>query len=95
MSQQPPIKTRIATISDLPDILYIINHSITTSTSDYRYDTIDITIIHSWYEERTKNNEPVLVATIDDRVVGYATYCRFREKNWIPIFRRTFYLLSP
>jgi phosphinothricin acetyltransferase len=80
MSQQPPIKTRIATISDLPDILYIINHSITTSTSDYRYDTIDITNLHSWYQERIKNNEPVFVATMDDRVVGYATYCQFRER---------------
>lgn len=80
VSQQPPIKTRIATISDLPHIVYIINHSITTSTSDYRYDIIDITNLQSWYEERTKNNEPVLVATIDDRVVGYATYCQFRKR---------------
>jgi len=80
MSQQPPIKIRPAIISDLPNILYIINHSITTSTSDYRYDTINITDLHYWYGERTKNHEPVFVATMDNCVVGYATYCQFRER---------------
>ena len=80
MSQQPQIKTRIATINDLPNILYIINHTITTSTSDYRYDTINITDLYCWYDERTKNHDPVFVATIDDLVVGYATYGRFRER---------------
>ena len=80
MCQQPPIKTRIATISDLPNILYIINHSITTSTSDYRYDTINITDLHCWYEKRTKNHEPVFVAVMNNLVVGYATYCQFRER---------------
>ena len=49
MSQQPPIEMRTATISDLPDILYIINHSITTSTSDYRYDTINMEELERWY----------------------------------------------
>lgn len=78
MIQKPSI--RIATTSDLPNILYIINHTITTSTSDYRYDTIKITDLHCWYETRTKNHEPVFVATIDDLIVGYATYCQFRER---------------
>lgn len=80
MSQQPQIKIRTATTGDLPHILYIINHTITTSTSDYRYDTINITDLYCWYDERTKNHDPVFVATIDDLVVGYATYCQFRER---------------
>lgn len=71
---------RAATISDLPDILYIINHAIDTSTSDYRYDTISITDLHRWYEERKTNNEPVFVAIIDEIVVGYASYCPFRKR---------------
>ena len=80
MSQQLPVKIRIATISDLPDILYIINHSITTSTSDYRYDTICMEELEQWYEERKTKNEPVFVAAIDDIVVGYATYSQFRKR---------------
>ena len=78
MIQKPSI--RIATISDLPDILYIINHSITTSTSDYRYDTINIVKLEQLYEERKTNNEPVFVATINNLVVGYASYSQFRER---------------
>ena len=50
MIQKPSI--RISTSSDLPNILYIINHAITTSTSNYRYDTINITDLHCWYEKR-------------------------------------------
>ena len=80
MSQQLPVKIRTTTLSDLPDILYIINHSITTSTSDYRYDTINIVKLEQWYEERKTNNEPVFVATINNLVVGYATYSQFRER---------------
>ena len=74
MSQQLPVKIRTATISDLPDILYIRNHTIETSTSDYRYDTISITELHRWYEERKTNNEPVFTAIMDELIVGYASY---------------------
>lgn len=75
MSQQSPIEIRTATISDLPDILYIINHSITTSTADYRYDTISMEELEQWY-----NQHPVFVATMNNLVVGYATYSQFRER---------------
>ena len=80
MSQQPPIEIRTVMISNLPDILYIINHSITTSTSDYRYDTINMEEIERWYNTHKIHENPVFVATIDDLVVGYATYCQFRER---------------
>ena len=73
MSQQLPVKIRTATISDLPDILYIINHSIKNSTSDYRYDTINMEELERWY-----NQNPVFVAAMNNLVVGYATYSQFR-----------------
>ena len=73
MSQQLPVKIRTVTISDLPHILYIMNPTITTSTSGYRYDTINIGELEQWYNTQ----EPVFVATIDDLVVGYATYSQF------------------
>ena len=75
MSQQLPVKIRTATISDLPDILYIINHSITNSTSDYRYDTINMEELERWY-----NQNHVFVAAMNNFVVGYATYSQFRER---------------
>ena len=80
MSQQLPVKIRTATISDLPDILYIINHSITTSTSDYRYDTINMEELERWYNTRMIHQHPVFVATMNNLVVGYATYSQFRER---------------
>ena len=73
MIQKPSI--RIATISDLPDILYIINHAIETSTSDYRYDTINMEELERWY-----NQNHVFVAAMNNLVVGYATYSQFRER---------------
>ena len=75
MSQQLPVKIRTATIIDLPDILYIINHSITNSTSDYRYDTINMEELERWY-----NQNHVFVAAMNNLVVGYATYSQFRER---------------
>ena len=69
MSQQPPIEIRTVMISNLPDILYIINHSITTSTSDYRYDTINMEEIERWYNTHKIHQKPVFVAAIDNIVV--------------------------
>ena len=79
MSQQLPVKIRIATSSDLPDILYIINHSITTSTSDYRYDTINMEELERWYNTHKIHQNPLFVAATNKLVVGYATYSQFRE----------------
>lgn len=80
MSHEFIIKVRTANLSDLPHILYIMNHTITTSTSDYRYDKINILELEQWYNTHMIHKEPVFVATIDDLVVGYATYCQFRDR---------------
>lgn len=80
MSQHLPVEIRTATISDLPDILYIINHSITTSSSDYRYDTINMEELERWYNRHKIHENPVFVAATNNLVVGYATYSQFRER---------------
>ena len=65
--------------SDLPNMLYIMNYTIITSTLDYRYDTVNIVVLEQWYNTHNIHHEPVFVATMRDLAVGYATYCQFGE----------------
>ena len=74
------IKIRIAEESELEFILDIINDTIETTTNDYRYDKINISGIKEWYRNHIKNAEPVLVALLNNIVIGYATYSKFRDR---------------
>lgn len=72
---------RNATKNDIQDILNIINYYINTSTNDYRYNKININELLNWQNNSIKNNQPIIVATINNSIVGYATYNQFRNRT--------------
>jgi len=75
------IIVRSARIEDLETILEIVNDAILNTTAIYDYDvrTLDDQIL--WFQEKQKQNFPVIVATDEnDNVVGFGTYGTFRMK---------------
>lgn len=71
---------RAATASDLSQILDIVNESIRNTVAIYDYDerTLDDQII--WFNDKIKSDFPVLVATLDQTVVGFGSYGSFKAK---------------
>lgn len=71
---------RKATKDDIKDILDIYNYAILNTTASYDYKTYTIEMRTKWYNEKIKNNEPIIVFEIEDKVVGLATFGEFRDK---------------
>jgi L-amino acid N-acyltransferase YncA len=69
---------RLATDTDLADILVIYNHAIerTTAVFEYRPHTLDMR--REWFRAKQAASIPVFVAVDDARVIGFASYGPFR-----------------
>jgi phosphinothricin acetyltransferase len=77
---------RDATVSDCGDMLTIYNEIVRTSTAIFSDTPRSEEQQHYWFEDRTSNGLPVLVACEDGRVLGFASYGPFRA--W-PGYRHT------
>lgn len=71
---------RSATEKDLGDILEINNHEILHSTVNYDYDPKTLEFQKSWFQEKIEKGFPIIVVTVDQKVMGFATYGTFRPK---------------
>lgn len=71
---------RQATLTDLDKILNIVNHSILHTTANYSYEIQDLEAQKKWFEDKKVKNLPVIVADLDNEVVGFGSYGQFREK---------------
>jgi len=69
---------RPATESDVPAILFIYNHILNTSTAIYSNQPSTLEDRLAWFRTRTQAGYPVLVATIEQQVVGFSTFGDFR-----------------
>jgi L-amino acid N-acyltransferase len=69
-----------ATISDLPAILEIVNYEILNTTAIWDYEIRTIDQQTEIFNEKQKNQFPILVAILDNKVVGFGTYGTFRHK---------------
>lgn len=71
---------RNATENDLPGILEIYNDAILNTTAIYNYLPYTTHDINNWYADKLKNKHPVLVAIVDNKVAGFASYGHFRVR---------------
>ncbi len=71
---------------DLSAILDIYNHVILNTTSVYSEEPHTFQMRLNWYNERTNNGFPVLVAEQEGQVIGFASFGHFRV--W-PCYRYT------
>ncbi len=63
---------------DLPGLVAIYNDVIATSTAVYRDEPATFEERRDWFRGRAAHNCPVLVATDDTGVIGFASYGDFR-----------------
>ncbi|MCX4098678.1 GNAT family N-acetyltransferase [Nocardia sp. alder85J] len=71
---------RDAREDDLPAILAIHNDNIAVSTAIWDDQQVGLDERLAWWKSRTAAGHPVLVAEVDGRVAGYASYGQFRPK---------------
>ena len=64
--------------SDLPGLLAIYNDVIATSTAIYSYAPVTLEDRTLWWRERVAMGYPVLAATDESGVLGFATFGDFR-----------------
>jgi L-amino acid N-acyltransferase len=69
---------RPAAEADLPAILAIYNDAVAKTTAIWNDGFADLDNRRQWYEGRRRSRYPVLVATLDDAVIGYASFGDFR-----------------
>ena len=69
---------RAAAEADLPAILAIYNDAVAKTTAIWNDGFADLENRRQWYEGRRRLRYPVLVATLDDAVIGYASFGDFR-----------------
>ncbi|RED27159.1 phosphinothricin acetyltransferase [Flavobacterium cutihirudinis] len=74
------VTLRPATINDLEKILEIVNYSILHTTANYSYDIQTLDVQTKWFEDKKAKNLPVVVAELNNEVVGFGSYGQFREK---------------
>lgn len=70
---------RQAVKSDLPNILDIYNDAILNTTAVYTYNPQTLESREAWFENKSKNNEPILVYVEHDEAIAFATYGSFRD----------------
>jgi len=74
------IQIRPATSVDVAMLLEIVNYSIVHTTANYNYEPLTREHQQKWFDDKQRADFPVIVAEVDDKVVGFATYGTFREK---------------
>lgn len=79
-NQNMALILRPAIKKDLEKILEIVNHSILHTTANYSYDIQTIEVQTKWFEDKKTKNLPIVVAELDNEVVGFGSYGQFREK---------------
>lgn len=72
---------RAATEADLAGLLDIHNQAIVESTAIWTDDPVTMAERADWLAEHRAADHPVLVAELDGRVVGYASYGPWRAKT--------------
>lgn len=75
------INIRPYQIEDTLAILEITNHSILHSTALYDYSIRTYEQQKSLLEEKINKNFPVIVAEVEDKVVGFGMYSEFRFRE--------------
>lgn len=69
---------RQATAADIPAISEIYNHAVANTTAIWNDKLVDVENRLAWLADRQKSNYPVLVAELDDEVIGYASFGDWR-----------------
>ncbi|MBC2775903.1 N-acetyltransferase [Rhizobium sp. AQ_MP] len=73
-----PATLRDATPADLPAILAIYNHAVAETTAIWNETLVDLDNRKAWYDLRQARGFPILVAEVEGKIAGYASYGDWR-----------------
>lgn len=74
------VTIRTAGVADLTSVLSILNEVILNTTASYDYEPKSYEELSDWYQQKVKENVPLIVAECEGKVVGFGTYGSFRSK---------------
>lgn len=83
------MRIRPAATSDLPALRELFNALIPTTTIAWRDALATPSEMADWFKEQAAADQPVLVAEVDDHVVGYTSWCAFRGGSRFPGYQHT------
>ena len=72
------MEIRQAQLAELEQIRGIYNHSIVHTTSVYHYEPFSKEKMQEWWDNKDKDDLPILVAAENETVCGFASYGSFR-----------------
>lgn len=75
------MQIRDAGIADLETITAIHNDAVVNTTAIWNNDAVDVDDRAAWLAERTRDGFPVIVATDEGGVLGYASFGRWRPHS--------------
>lgn len=75
------IKIRPYQISDAKVITDVLNYYILNSTALYDYNIRSVEYQQSIFDEKLQKGFPVIVATLDETIVGFGYYSEFRFRE--------------
>lgn len=75
------IKVRIGIREDVPALLDIYNYEVLHGVATLDIEPRTMEEWTAWYEAHNILNHPLIVATIDDVIAGYATLSEYRSKE--------------
>ena len=75
------VKIRPYKSEDTETIVAIVNYYIANSTAIYDYELRTLKQQQAIFEEKLTKNFPIIVATINERVVGFGYYSEFRFRE--------------
>ncbi len=80
---------RDAVVDDVAAITDIQNALIPTTNYEWTETPHSVESRTAWWRARVDDGAPVLVAVVDDVVVGWASYGDFRDRHRVPGYRFT------
>ena len=71
---------RLARKTDIPPITDILNHEILHSTAIYDYEPRTVDYQLEWYDQKLKDQMPIIIVEGEGEVLGFGTFGIFRPK---------------
>lgn len=75
------LQIRRAVINDVQDCLAIYNYEVEHGVATLDFEPRTLEEWHEWYNAHSDEHHPIIVGTIDDVVVGYASLSPYRLKD--------------
>jgi L-amino acid N-acyltransferase YncA len=88
-TDEPSVRIRDAEGGDAAAISALYNATVSTTTVAWTEEHETLATRHAWMTNQHEAGNPVLVAEVDDQVIGFASYGEFRNATKWPGYRFT------